>query len=243
MDRYLTGPLAGVVREAVDPLVVDLGYGASPVTVFELARRLRTVRREVQVIGVEIAPDRVEQGLRRLRSHPEPGVGFELGGFELGGRLLANRRPCLVRAANVLRQYDESEVRGAWRLAAARLAAGGRLIDATCNEVGRVASWITVSDQAVPLSLTISLRLAGLERPSVVAERLPKSLIHRNVPGEWVHDLLRSLDDAWLRNAPLASFGARQRFRATCQTLRESGWPVLDGPSRWHLGEVSIRHP
>ncbi len=39
-----------------------------------------------------------------------PGLDFRRGGFELAGL-----RPVLVRAMNVLRQYDESEVDGAWR--------------------------------------------------------------------------------------------------------------------------------
>lgn len=31
-DRYLTGVLAPVLRGATDPLLVDLGFGAAPVT-------------------------------------------------------------------------------------------------------------------------------------------------------------------------------------------------------------------
>ena len=41
-------------------------------------------------------------------------------------------------------------------------------------------------------------------------------------------------------SAPLASFGVRQRFLATCQGVREAGWPVLEGPARWRLGEVGV---
>ena len=32
----------------------------------------------------------------------------------------------------------------------------------------------------------------------------------------------------------------RQRFLATAGALREEGWPVLDGPARWRLGEVTV---
>ena len=243
IDRYVVGPLQAVLREATDPLVVDLGYGATPVTTIELAQRVRLLRPDVSVCGVEIDPERVEAGRQLLNRDSNPGVSFELGGFEMGGADVAARRPCLVRAANVLRQYDENEVADAWATVCSRLAPGGRLIDATCDEIGRIASWITVTEEAVPISLTISLRLGGLDRPGVVAARLPKSLIHRNVPGEWVHTLLRSLDDAWERNAPLASFGARQRFRATCQTIRDDGWELLGDASRWRFGEVTFRHP
>ena len=46
-----------------------------------------------------------------------------------------------------------------------------------------------------------------------------KALIHRNVPGERVFDFLSALEAAWERNAPLASYGKRQRFVATCADL------------------------
>jgi len=233
IDRWLAGPVAGLLRGADDPLVVDLGYGASPVTTLELAQRLARVRADVQVVGLEIDPSRVRAALPLAR----PGVRFGLGGFELGG--LDGRRPVLVRAANVLRQYDAAEVAHAWACVTARLGPDGLLVDATCDEVGRRAAWVAVGADG-PVSLTLSMRLSGLDRPSAVAERLPKVLIHRNVPGEPVHAWLEALDRSWERAAPMASYGARQRFLRSCSDVREAGWPVLDGPSRWRLGEVSV---
>jgi hypothetical protein len=56
-----------------------------------------------------------------------------------------------------------------------------------------------------------------------------------------VHAWLAALDAAWLAAAPLAAFGHRQRWIAACRTVREQGWPVLDGPARWRLGEVTVR--
>ncbi len=235
VDRWLTG--AGAARRvllgAQDPLVVDLGYGASPVTTVELANRLRTLRADVEVVGIEIDRDRV----RAAATFAGDRVWFGHGGFELGA--VSGRRPVLVRAANVLRQYDASEVDGAWATLAGRLAVGGLLVDATCDEVGRRAAWVCL-DHRGPRSLTISLRLAGLSRPSVVAERLPKALIHRNVAGDPVHRWLCALDAAWERASPLSAFGARQRFIGACRGLVAEGWPVLDGPRRWRLGEVSV---
>src|SRR6185436_11984259 len=102
----------------------------------------------------------------------------------------------VIRALNVLRQYDEDEVADAWRTMIARLQPGGVLVEGTCSELGRVASWVAL-DASGPQTFTIALRLAGLEAPSIVAERLPKSLIHRNVPGERIHDLLVELDRQW----------------------------------------------
>lgn len=233
-DRWLAGPQAWRLRRSgPSPVVVDLGYGASPVTAVELHDRLRRVRPDVEVVGIEIDPQRVAAG----RPLERPGLSFRLGGFEvpLGGR----RRPVVVRAFNVLRQYAEDEVEGAWATTVARLAPDGLLVDGTCDELGRLAAWVAVTAEG-PQSLTLSWRLRGLERPGVVAERLPKSLIHRNVPGEGVHRLLGALDEAWARQAPQASYGVRQRFRATAAAVRDAGWPVLDRPGRWRLGELTV---
>jgi hypothetical protein len=235
VDRWLAGPQAWRLRRAADPLVVDLGYGADGVTSRELLERLRQVRPDVEVLGLEIDPARVAaaQALQR------PGLTFALGGFEIP---TGARRPVLVRALNVLRQYPEDQVGPAWQLVGERLAPGGLLVDGTCDEVGRLAAWLAVEAGGVR-SLTISLRLAGLDHPGVVAERLPKALIHRNVPGEPVHAYLAALDDAWARSAGQAAFGVRQRFIATARLLRGTGWPVLDGPTRWRLGELTIAWP
>jgi hypothetical protein len=233
-DRWLCAVHAPLLRAAADPLVVDLGYGATPVTAVELLSRLRRVRADVEVVGIEIDPARVAAALPLA----EPGLDFALGGFEVP--LPRGRRPLVVRAFNVLRQYDESQVEAAWTTVRGRLADGGLLVEGTCDELGRRAAWVSVSAADGPVALTISLRLADVERPSDVAERLPKSLIHRNVPGEPVHAWLAALDDAWAREAALASYGARQRFAAAVARVRADGWPVLDGPARWRLGEVGV---
>ncbi|MEN9752437.1 MAG: hypothetical protein RL670_128, partial [Actinomycetota bacterium] len=84
------------------------------------------------------------------------------------------------------------------------------------------------------------LRLNGLDEPSKVAERLPKALIHHNVPGEKIHRYLSALDRAWSVSAPQASFGASQRWLATCKIMLDDGWPVAHEPKRWKLGEITV---
>jgi hypothetical protein len=238
VDRWLAGPQAARLRRALDPLVVDLGFGATPITTLELHTRLRKrVRPEVEVIGVEIDAERVRAALDLRR----PGLSFVCGGFEIP--LTDDRRPTVIRAFNVLRQYPEEDVAQAWTLLRRRLAPGGLLVDGTCDELGRRATWIAVTAEEGAISLTISLRLAGLARPGDVAERLPKALIHRNVPGEPVHDYLAALDEAWTRNASLASFGVRQRWLETARAVAAQGWPLLDGPARWRLGELTVAWP
>jgi hypothetical protein len=243
VDRWIA--TLPVLRSTPDPLVVDLGYGASGITAFELHDRLSVVRPDLETIGFEIAPDRVATAQAQLagiragqsRFAPDILVSFARGGFEVP--LPRNRQATVIRAFNVLRQYNEADVPGAWELMVARLQPRGVVVEGTCNEIGRVASWVAIT-AAGPQTLTISLRLTGLEAPSVVAERLPKALIHRNVPGERIHKLLSDLDRAWQHNAGLGVYGARQRFIASVAALRADGWSVLGGPARVRLGELTV---
>jgi SAM-dependent methyltransferase len=236
IDRWIAQLPA--FRRAADPLVVDLGYGASATTPLELHQRLARVRPEVEVVGIEIEPSRV--ALASLSA--KPGVSFVLGGFEVPLPAVderAGRRPIVIRALNVLRQYDESDVADAWQLMTRRLAPGGVLVEGTCNEIGRVASWVDVTSDG-PQTFTASLRLASLESPSIVAERLPKALIHRNVEGERIHAFLGDLERHWRYNAGLAVYSPVQRWVAAVSALRDEGWPILHGRSRWRLGEVTV---
>lgn len=231
VDSWIAGTLGGTLRSAADPLVVDLGYGATPVTAVELRARLARVRPDVRVVGLEIDPVRVAAA---LPAADPPGLTFQRGGFELAGL-----HPVLVRAMNVLRQYSSAEVGSAWATMAARLAPGGAVVEGTCDEPGRLASWIRLGAEG-PTSLTLAARLSTLDTPATLAERLPKALIHDNVPGRPVHAFISALDEAWRVTAPYATFGARQRWIRTVATLRDRGWPVLDRTNRWRLGEVTV---
>ncbi|WP_442943011.1 class I SAM-dependent methyltransferase [Nocardia sp. NBC_01503] len=213
--------------EAPEPLVVDLGYGASPVTTLEMAGRLRTVRPDLRVVGLEIDPERVVPG--------RDGVTFARGGFELAGL-----RPNLVRAFNVLRQYPESAVPPAWSTILAGLAPNGLLLDGTCDELGRRCAWVLL-DRNGPLSLTLAWDPFTVDQPSDIAERLPKALIHRNIPGEPIHALLTAADRAWSHAAPLAPYGPRVRWRHAADMLREQGFPLR--PQRRRLRDNQLTIP
>ena len=225
-DRWIAGPQAWRLRRSrTPPVVVDLGYGASPVTAVELHDRLRRVRPDVQVVGIEIDADRVAAAKPAER----PGLTFRRGGFELAGT-----RALVVRALNVLRQYDEAAAAEAWATMRAGLADGGVLVEGTCDEIGRRAAWVDL-DRHGPRTLTLAAHLPSIDRPGDLAERLPKALIHHNVPGERVHALLTALDDAWDRAAPYAAFGNRQRWVAAGD--------LLDHPKdvrRARFGELTV---
>ncbi|MBM7169792.1 class I SAM-dependent methyltransferase [Streptomyces sp. G44] len=231
MDRWIAATHGAALRRSPAPVAVDLGYGASPWTAVELLLRLRTVAPHARVVGIEIDPARVAAA----RPYEREGLTFRHGGFEVP----LPGSPALIRAANVLRQYDEEQVAAVWERLCARLAPGGLLVEGTCDEIGRRHVWVALGPEG-PRTVTFAARLGSLERPSDLAERLPKALIHRNVPGEPVHAFLRDFDRAWAAAAPYASYGARQRW---IRAVRDVGadWPVLGGTSRWRQGEVTVR--
>lgn len=236
-DRWL---MAWPGLRTLTPLtVVDLGFGARITTTLELARRLAPVRPDAHVWGIEIDPERVALARKEIAAHmpdlPHLHVGF--GGFEIP--LPGNVRPGIIRAFNVLRQYDENQVAGAWSTMISRLHPQGLLVDGTCDEIGRISTWLAVTPEG-PQSLTVSLRLTGLDLPSIAAERLPKALIHHNVPSQPIHHFFEDLDSAWRTHAGLNAFGAVQRWQAAVESLKNSGWPIQGGRSRWRLGEVTV---
>ena len=213
------------LQSAADPLVIDLGYGALPVTTLELAERLRSVRVDVRVVGLEIQPDRVPA---------RDGVEFGLAGFELAGL-----RPVLVRAFNVLRQYPVDAVAEAWAAMGARLAPGGLIVDGTCDELGRRCAWVLLSRYG-PVSVTLACDPFAIQRPSDLAERLPKVLIHHNVAGQPIHALLTAADRAWASAAGHGVFGPRVRWRAMLGLLRDDGFPVEPPGRRMRDGVLTV---
>jgi hypothetical protein len=235
IDRYITS--LDFLRNIKLPLAVDLGYGRTPVTAVELLSRLQKVAPEIKVLGVEIDPERVQEAKPLEHSL----LAFTHGGFEIPVPAeFSNREDVdVIRALNVLRQYSESEVESAWALMQSRLSETGLIIEGTSDEIGRVASWVTL-DKLGPLSFTISLRLQGLERPGKVAERLPKILIHKNIPGNNIHRYLKELDLEWEKAASFGVFGSAQRFVQLAKGMLQAGWPIENKPKRWRLGELSV---
>jgi hypothetical protein len=228
MDNWITARLAPRLRAAADPLVIDLGYGASAVTAVELADRLARVRPDVRVLGLELDPERVAAA---LPAADPPRLTFARGGFECAGM-----RPALVRAANVLRQYDEPAAARAWATLRGGLAPGGVIVEGTCDEVGRLGCWVLL-DTDGPISLTLACRVDSIDRPGDLAARLPKALIHRNVPGEPIHAFLRDLDAAWDASGQSSAFGPRQRWTAAAAAVADR-WPVDRTRSRF--GELTV---
>ena len=232
VDRWLLATQVPRLRDAARPLVVDLGYGSSAVTTLELADRLGAEVTGLEVVGLEIDPARVAAV---AADRDPPRVDFRLGGFELAGL-----QPVLVRAFNVLRQYDEASAARGWDTMRSALGPGGLVVEGTCDEWGRRSAWVAL-DADGPLTLTLAARVADIAAPSDLAERLPKALIHHNVPGQPVHEFLRAFDTGWAAAAGLSTFGPRQRWVAAIESLAAAGWPLVGSSRRWRHGEVTVR--
>lgn len=221
--------LARLLRNDPQATAIDVGYGASHTTTVEWAGWLRRCNPGVRVVGLEIEPERVLP--------PRDGVEFQLGGFELAGM-----EATIIRAFNVLRQYDVAEVLDAWAMMCSRLRPGGVCIEGTCDELGRRSTWVLL-DRSGPRSLTLAWSPHDVSRPSDVAERLPKALIHNNTPGHRIHEVLTRLDDHWDRAAGWEVFGPRARWRETLRCfLDDAGLPPQTA-SRRRLSDNTITLP
>lgn len=214
MDRWIAAVHGPALRRAEAPVAVDLGYGAAPWTAVELLARLRTAEPRTAVAGIEIDPERVAAA----KPYEREGLTFVHGGFEIPLEV----RPTLIRAANVLRQYDEDQVAEVWARLCSRLAPGGLLVEGTCDEIGRRHVWVALGPEG-PRTVTFATRLGSLERPSDLAERLPKALIHRNVPGEPVHAFLRDFDRAWAAASPMRRSAPGSAGSPRCGRCRPTG--------------------
>ncbi|MEY4417979.1 MAG: hypothetical protein RIQ88_417 [Actinomycetota bacterium] len=234
VDRYIAN--LPILRSISNPLVVDLGFGSQPITTIELQQRLKKVNPELIMLGIEIDRERVN----KAKAFETERLHFNFGGFEIPiPEKIAQEKVSIIRAMNVLRQYEEAEVIPSWSIMQKRLQPNGLIVEGTCDEIGRLASWITL-DSNKALSLTLSFRLLGLDSPAKVAERLPKALIHHNVQGEKIHSFLADLENAWQTNAGLAVFSPTQRFIACCYELIARGWQIQNQPKRWRLGELTV---
>ena len=92
----------------------------------------------------QVDRERVAQALANPAA-AQSGLHFAHGGFEVPlPAALANSQVHAIRAFNVLRQYQEHEVAAAWEMMTSRLVDNGLLIDGTCDEIGRISTWVEI---------------------------------------------------------------------------------------------------
>lgn len=225
-DTYLLVAEGARLRALQGP-AVDLGFGDVPVTTVELFERLRRANPRAEVIGVEIDPERAE----RAQAFARAGLRFVRGGFNLP--LAEGELAGLVRAFNVLRQYDEGEVRAALETVARGMAPGALLVEGTSDPFGRLACWWVwerTAAQPVPpgrwpepplrrVRLVFGQRLRFFsEGPRAFQPYLPKELIHHAEPGGVIDRFFAAWERAWMAEAGRPP---RERWRASVLAMAE----------------------
>lgn len=207
-----------------DSLYVDLGYGFDARTTLESAQRFRRLNPTLKILGVEIDKERVAAA----QPFADEKTFFRLGGFNLP--LLDGERVRLLRAFNVLRQYEEKDVTPAYDQLAHSVLPGGLMIEGTSNPFGSIwaanvmrrvesAQW---EFEALVFSTNFRLGFEAEDFQTI----LPKNLIHRMVPGETIHTFFEAWKQAIRETSHAKTFGAKQWFIAAAKQLVTQGYRI-----------------
>jgi len=213
-----------------DSLFVDLGYGFDARTTLESAARFRRVNPNLNILGVEIDKERVEAAL----PFADDKTFFRLGGFNLP--LKEGETVRLIRAFNVLRQYEEKDFAPACERLAQYVLPGGLMIEGTSNPFGSiwVANVARKMDrgewrmEALVFSANFRTGFDAEEFQTV----LPKNYIHRMVKGEAIFDFFSAWKKSAAETIAAKIFGPRQWFIAAAEGLSAKGYSI-DLKKKW----------
>jgi hypothetical protein len=224
-----------------DGMFVDLGYGFDPRTTLESAARFRRVNPNLKILGVEIDKERVEVAL----PFADEKTFFRLGGFNLPLQECEHVR--LIRAFNVLRQYEEKDFAPAYERLAQYVLPGGLMIEGTSTPYGQMwAANLARKEERGKRGM----RIGGLETGELEIRNwrfealvfstnfrlgfdveefqtiLPKNLIHRVVKGEPIHDFFEAWKQSAKETSHAKTFGAKQWFIASAESLAGKGYKI-----------------
>jgi len=207
-----------------DAFFVDLGYGFDARTTLESAVRFRRVNPVLPILGVEIDKERVEAAL----PHADEITHFRVGGFNLP--LRAGEAVRLIRAFNVLRQYEEQDFLPAYEILARYVLPGGLMIEGTSNPFGSL--WVANLARRVEaggwkmeaLVFSTNFRM-GFDITDFQAV-LPKNYIHHVLAGETIYDFLEAWKRAAAETVAAKTFGLRQWFVASAESLSAKGYKI-----------------
>ena len=214
LDQFLLAFEPGRLRKG--GLVVDLGYGRTPITTVEWFERLQHTHPNVRMLGVERDGERVALAQQWTKPH----LSFRKGDFQLP--LHAGERVQLMRAMNVLRQYDESASLSAHNQLVAQMEEGALLAEGTCDPSGRtmvVQILRRIDGRPHSEGVLFARSFHGDFDPRSFQPVLPKHLIHRVTMGEPIAAFFDAWADAAARSRSVADFGQRQFFVATAEAL------------------------
>ena len=205
-------------------LFVDLGYGFDARTTLESAARFRRVNPDLQILGVEIEKERVDAAL----PFADEKTFFRLGGFNLP--LKEGEHVRLIRAFNVLRQYEEKDFAPAYERLAHYVLPGGLMIEGTSTPYGQL--WVsnlvrkeeTGDWRFEALVFSTNFRM-GFDITDFQAV-LPKNLIHRVQPGEPIYDFFEAWRQAAAETVAMKTYGLRQWFMQAAEALAQKGYKI-----------------
>lgn len=236
------GPLIRMQDEPGKPsFYVDLGYGFEPFTTLETAERLRVQNPHLPVLGVEIDPERV----KTAEPYVDEQTFFRLGGFNLP--LQPGEQVRLIRAFNVLRQYDESEWAGPIEQLGQQLIPGGMLLEGTSNPFGSVWTANIIRRSPVPPHPVLhegylfSTNFHMGFEPDLFQPVLTKNFIHRMVPGEQIYEFMEQWKAVCRNQASMRTYGLRALFCAAAKELRAAGYAVDLRPQLLRRGFLLVK--
>ena len=163
---------------------VDLGYGFDPRTTLESAARFRKTNPNLPILGVEIDKERVEaaQPFADALTH------FRLGGFNLP--LQPGESVRLIRAFNVLRQYEEKDFTPAYERLAQYVLPGGLMIEGTSTPFGQLWSANVVRKNSVTLSQRPERSEGAAKGLSAQSSETLRSRRTLRAPQDWTFEAL-----------------------------------------------------
>ncbi len=238
-DTFLSVAYPEVVRHMAG-FYIDLGYGAYPITSVETLRRLRKLNPQLRVLGVEIDPQRVADA----QPYVEEGLAFRLGGFNLP--LAAGETASVIRAFNVLRQYEEPEVEKALRALNASLTPGGLILEGTSDPLGRLLTFNLYRKHAQGRLERVALVLAPTLRADFLPRQfqavLPKNFIHHAEPGGPIDRFFAAWHAAWqqARSAVTAAGPRAVFYRAAVRLASHYGYDLDRRPALLRRGFLCL---
>jgi len=223
VDNFVLMYASDLLAKSDDSFFVDLGYGAEAVTTLEMADRFHRQNPDLKILGVEIEPERVAAAL----PFSDRRTYFRLGGFNLP--IEPGESVRAIRAFNVLRQYDETQVAPAWEMLARYVQPGGMLMEGTSTPSGAIwaANILRHTDgnwqkEALVFFTNFHLGFDPMDFQTI----LPKNYIHRVVGGEPIFDFFSAWKAATAESCSFQSWGLRQWFAASAEMLAKRGYKI-----------------
>lgn len=226
------GALLRMSSPPAGPLwAVDLGYGFGPYTTLESALNFRKINPKLPILGVEVDPERVATA----KPFESTRIKFRLGGFKLP--LEPGETVRMIRAFNVLRQYEESDFTEAIKTLGRQLIPGGILLEGTSDPFGRV--WtanivrrsVSSPEDISRVGFLFSTNFHSGFEPDLFQPVLTKNYIHQMAADSEIFEFIEDWKNACQTHTAFRLFGLRQFFTVTAHEMADRGWDIDLRPS------------